>query len=499
MNKFFSLIIAGVLCTSNVLAQSFKDYYTPVDGLKKETLKSELSKLLNKHQVFSYASLWDHYPYTDGCLDNEDQVFDMYSTEEFYFSKHPTSAMNKEHVVPQSWWGKGAKYGIYTDLFNVYPSEQRANSAKSNYPVGIVDSDTSFKNERCKVGTSKNSGGAGKVFEPCDEFKGDFARIYFYDATCYQNVNWESNAAAFHKGVNTYPTLESWILPILLEWNRKDPPSEWEKVRNERVFAEQGNRNAFIDFPQLAEYIWGDSIDYDWNLASAVPYSINGTTSGNNGDDPIIDPTPDPGPVPPLPHPTQEAIKKDIIFDYDFSDINEGKNTTSGGANTPWNEANDFIVSMNTCYKAGGAVKLGTGSKSGSITTVPVNAEAGSALIIEIEVKGWSKVEGKLLVSIDGAEAKTIEYNATMSDDFEVCTVTFTNIPKANPSVTIATSDKRAFVNAIRIYDAVPSITGIETIKTVNDSDIIYNLRGQKVNADYKGIVIMNGKKTILE
>ena len=94
MNKFFSLIIAGVLCTSNVLAQSFKDYYTPVDGLKKETLKSELSKLLNKHQVFSYASLWDHYPYTDGCLDNEDQVFDMYSTEEFYFSKHPTSAMS---------------------------------------------------------------------------------------------------------------------------------------------------------------------------------------------------------------------------------------------------------------------------------------------------------------------------------------------------------------------------------------------------------------------
>ena len=274
MNKFFSLIIAGVLCTSNVLAQSFKDYYTPVDGLKKETLKSELSKLLNKHQVFSYASLWDHYPYTDGCLDNEDQVFDMYSTEEFYFSKHPTSAMNKEHVVPQSWWGKGAKYGIYTDLFNVYPSEQRANSAKSNYPVGIVDGDASFKNERCKVGTSKNSGGAGKVFEPCDEFKGDFARIYFYDATCYQNVNWASNAAAFHKGVNTYPTLESWILPILLEWNRKDPPSEWEKVRNERVFAEQGNRNAFIDFPQLAEYIWGDSIDYITN-SEKTEFSID--------------------------------------------------------------------------------------------------------------------------------------------------------------------------------------------------------------------------------
>ena len=499
MNKFLSLILAGVLCTSNVLAQSFKTYYNDADGLKKEQLKHTLGKLMNKHTVFSYSSLWDHYPYTDGCLDNENQVFDMYSTGEFFFSKSPTTMMNKEHVVPQSWWGKGAKYGIYTDLFNVYPSEQRANSAKSNYPVGIVDGQVSFKNERCKVGTSKNSGGAGKVFEPCDEFKGDFARIYFYDATTYANVNWESNAAAFHKGVNAYPTLEDWIIPILLEWNRMDPPSEWEKVRNERVLAEQGNRNAFIDFPQLAEYIWGDSIDYTWNLAEAVPYSINGTTSGNI-DDPFIDPTPDPDPEPgPTPGPVDEIEKKGIIFDYDFSDITEGKNTTSGGANTPWNEANDFIVSMNTCYKAGGAVKLGTGSKSGSITTVPVNAEAGSALIIDIEVKGWSKVEGKLLVSIDGAEAQPIEYSATMNDAFEVCTVTFTDIPKANPSVTIATSDKRAFVNAIRVYEAAPRTTGIESTERSNRSAVMYNLSGQKVNGNYKGIVINNGKKVIVK
>ena len=154
---------------------------------------------------------------------------------------------------------------------------------------------------------------------------------------------------------------------------------------------------------------------------------------------------------------------------------------------------------MNTCYKAGGAVKLGTGSKSGSITTVPVNAEAGSALIIDIEVKGWSKVEGKLLVSIDGAEAKAIEYSATMNDVFEVCTVTFTDIPKANPSVTIATSDKRAFINAIRVYEAAPRTTGIESTERSNRPAVMYNLSGQKVNGNYKGIVIKNGKKVIVK
>ena len=86
-----------------------------------------------------------------------------------------------------------------------------------------------------------------------------------------------------------------------------------------------------------------------------------------------------------------------------------------------------------------------------------------------------------------------------MSDDFEVCTVTFTDIPKANPSVTIATSDKRAFVNAIRVYEAAPRTTGIESTERSNRSAVMYNLSGQKVNGNYKGIVIKNGKKVIVK
>lgn len=500
MNKTLSLILAGALCVSSALAQPFKKYYTPVDGLQKEALKTALSKLLLNHHVFSYSSLWDHYPATDGCIDNKNQVYDMYSTGTFYFSQSPTQSMNKEHVVPQSWWGKGAKYGIYTDLFNVLPSEQQANSAKSNYPLGIVDGTVSFKNERCKVGTSSKSGGADRVFEPCDEFKGDFARIYFYDATCYQNVNWESNAAAFHKGVNTYPTFDEWIIPMLLEWNRMDPPSEWEKIRNERVFDEQGNRNAFIDFPQLAEYIWGDSISFTWDLAKAVPYSINGKTNGNI-DDPFDDPDPTPGSTPdPEPEPTNDDIQKDgIIYEYDFEALEEGNNTSTSGQSKTWDTTDSYLASMTNCYQAGGAAKLGTSKKNGSLTTTPVAAAQGSNIIVEIEVKGWSKIEGDIQVSISGvSEAKTIEYNAKISDVFEVKSATFTDIPQANPSVTIATSANRAFINAIRIYHASNTATGIDAVSETA-APVMYNLRGQRVNFDYKGIVIMNGKKVVLK
>ena len=44
---------------------------------------------------------------------------------------------------------------------------------------------------------------------------------------------------------------------ILLEWNKLDPVSELEIVRNDKVEKIQGNRNPFIDYAYLADSIWG--------------------------------------------------------------------------------------------------------------------------------------------------------------------------------------------------------------------------------------------------
>ena len=495
MTKFTTLIMIGLLHTSSALSQSFSSYYKSADGLKKENLKTALSELLQDHTVYTYGSLWDHYPNTDGCIDNEDKVFDMYSTGDYYFSKSPKTYMNKEHVVPQSWWGKGSTYDIYTDLFNVYPSEQSANSAKSNYPLGVVDGTVSFKNERCMVGTSSNSGGADKVFEPCDEFKGDFARIYFYDATCYQDVSWASVASAFPTGGNTYPTLESWIVPMLLEWNRLDPPSEWEKVRNERVYNEQGNRNPFIDYPQLAEYIWGDSTEYVWDVDIAVPYSINGE-SGNvvvddgnddDGNDDDVNETDD--------------VENTLIYSYHFDDLTTGNDYQSGGSSTAWNTPNDSIEEMSYCYMAGGAVRMGTSKKAGSVTTIPLNVKSGSDLVVAVEVKGWTEVEGDINVSVSGiSKSYDIEYEATMSDSYQTKYVTIDNISVSNPKITISTSEKRAFLSSILIYKQTQIETEIRNIEQEHSSSygVTYNMAGQRVDANYKGFVIRNGKKILV-
>ena len=59
---------------------------------------------------------------------------------------------------------------------------------------------------------------------------------------------------------NEYPTLNSWAVELLLKWHREDPVSQKEVDRNEIVYEYQNNRNPYIDFPDLAEYIWGTKV-----------------------------------------------------------------------------------------------------------------------------------------------------------------------------------------------------------------------------------------------
>ncbi|MCR4837048.1 MAG: endonuclease, partial [Bacteroidaceae bacterium] len=101
-----------------------------------------------------------------------------------------------------------------------------------------------------------------------DEWKGDFARTYFYMVTCYEESlpTWYTENADSYEGAkatfdgNTYPGLSTWQLSMLLKWSRQDPVDSIEIKRNEAVCVIQHNRNPFIDYPGLEEFIWGDSI-----------------------------------------------------------------------------------------------------------------------------------------------------------------------------------------------------------------------------------------------
>jgi endonuclease I len=418
----------------SAIAQPSASYYQSINGYKESGLKSQLNTILSNHTKLSYDKLWTYYekvdylPKTDAS--GQHLIMDYYSESLHYFTGNgdDPSNMNKEHVAPQSWWGGGTNNGVGSDLFQVLPSEAQANSNKSNFQLGVVSGTPSTSNARMKTGYDKTG---QMVFEPCDEYKGDFARIYFYVATCYPDVEWvdynsSNNNTAFTK--EDYPTLNANMTEMLLEWHQNDPVSEWEITRNNRVEKEQKNRNPFIDYPNLAFYIWGDKTTEAFDLSTQTLYKFSDET-----DEEFYYP----------------AIKQEEnLFVEPFSDITSGNDTDTGGSSTLWN-GNSNITSVNTVYQAGGAVRLGTGSKPGSLTTRQITFDGGK-LILEIDVKGWTTVEGKLNVSVNGGTTKSYSYTAKMSDDYETVHIELENVPK-NPYFTISTSAKRCFITEIRV------------------------------------------------
>ena len=272
-----------------VIAFAQKEYYTNIDGVKGGAdLKNALYNLIKNHKKINYGSgeskTWGAFYTTDAVVENgKRRVLDMYSNEKRYFGSKGSavSGMNIEHSVPKSWWG-GTQNNAYCDLHHLNPSDQNANSRKSNYPLGEI-TNPSWDNGVTFVGKANIDGSSQNAFEPCDEYKGDFARTYMYMFTCYQDFTWKTTQMNYAN--STYPTLKPWAVKLLLKWHKQDPVSEKEVNRNNAVYAVQGNRNPFVDYPQLADYVWGDSINYVFHLTGEVEDGNGGNGSNPGGDD----------------------------------------------------------------------------------------------------------------------------------------------------------------------------------------------------------------------
>lgn len=256
-----------LLATCVAVAEMPRDYYPDnLVGRNKGDLKTELHKLLKEHRRIEYGSKGTWVVFRESDVRADGTVWDMYSNIVRYFqSSGATPGMNIEHSVPKSWWGDDYPYTVdgSFDLHHLVPSDADANSAKSNYILGEVTGTVKFDNGVSKVGYDAVS--RLNVYEPADEYKGDFARMYMYFVTCYQDYTWRSAGTNMFV-TGSYPTLNSYSQELLLRWHRQDPVSEKELNRNNAVYSFQYNRNPFIDYPQMAEYIWGDSTEYAFNF-----------------------------------------------------------------------------------------------------------------------------------------------------------------------------------------------------------------------------------------
>ena len=245
------------------------DYYERAQSTRDSVLKAKLGEIIFCGVRYKYGSgrrkSWHGFFFTDrDTITNE--VLDMYSNNHRYFNPLDTTAsvggFDIEHMLPKSGWG-GTVNEAYCDLYHLVPGDYSANRSKSNHAPG-VPTDTTFWNGSFTTGNvSVEVNGTSttiKVFCPADEYKGDFARAYFYIATCYgDSLKWEETGEPETAMTNEgWQEFQPWLRDLLVAWHRMDPVSDKELKRAIEVNKIQGNRNPFIDYPELVEYIWGN-------------------------------------------------------------------------------------------------------------------------------------------------------------------------------------------------------------------------------------------------
>lgn len=286
------VLLSSVMPALPILAQIPEGYYSSLKGKKGAELKTAVYEIIKKANVLSYGSGTGHtwYGFWDTDRNAEGYFIDRYSSQSDWVKSTSKGAigagMNIEHSFPKSWWG-GSKNQAYQDLYNLMPCKSKINSTKSNYPMGEVVSGD-IGNGWTKVG---NGSDGNKYWEPADPWKGDFARGYMYMATTYQDLSWKGNSALQILQQGAYPTLQKWAYTLYIKWAKADKPDALEIKRNNDVSKIQGNRNPYVDFPNLMEYIWGDSTDVAFNPETTVKSSsyVNGEGGGS------VDPDPNPG------------------------------------------------------------------------------------------------------------------------------------------------------------------------------------------------------------
>lgn len=275
--RFALISILLSLLYTFALAQVPDGYYSSAEGKSGAELKTALYNIIKGHTDFGYGGLYTTYVTSDNIvIDGQNRVYDMYSfkadgTAPYYFTNLASSSQqcggsysaegdcyNREHTMPQSWFNEASP--MKNDAHHVVPTDGKVNGIRSNYPHAEVGTASTTTKNGSKLGSCSTSGYSGTVFEPIDEFKGDFARMYLYMATRYEDLidGWSGNGSASSiLAGNKYPAYKAWYVALLLKWNEQDPVSSKEQVRNEAIYDRQGNRNPFIDNPDYAEMIWG--------------------------------------------------------------------------------------------------------------------------------------------------------------------------------------------------------------------------------------------------
>jgi len=272
-------------------SQLDESYYDLVDNSSKEALRETLHQVISTdtkkvpyddgkghvEDAYYYLDLIEHDPRSE---DNQDYVYCLLTGKMLPgrsgFGSSGTNVWNREHI-----WAK--KYGfptgynnndnsaIFSDLNNLRAADYSANSAMHNdrqyndvlNPLKVDD----YGNKRDEL-----------YYEPRESAKGDIARIIMYmdiryegdilsdgyDLVIVENY-YGSELEKNYEYTNKVGYMS--VLSTLLKWHLEDPVDDYERMRNDKVFGIQNNRNPFIDHPEYANLIYGTNYQNGYSVS----------------------------------------------------------------------------------------------------------------------------------------------------------------------------------------------------------------------------------------
>ena len=360
---------------------------------------------------------------------------------------------------------------MFTDLTMLIPTDAYVNQRRSNNPYGVCVGGYTYVNDtlgvsmKGRLGKSTYNGYTSTVFEPDDEYKGDFARIYFYMVTCYKSdvANWPG-CDQLDYAKNKYKAFSDWSIQLLMEWHRADPVSTKEISRNDSVYSHQGNRNPFVDHPVLAEHIWGTKQHVAWTgedvpvdpFEKEVPIMLS-------VDETAVQPAAFRADWTAVDNISSYTLKVNriaapgeeiatLLMTENFSNVVANEDGTNDiGTNLDNYTDNPGWSGYKVYPAANNSVKVGTGSVAGYLTSPEL--ELDNTVTVVVNAKSWVNGKGvsdgsSVIVSC-GDVSETVELSTEPTD----YTVVLKGCEADNVKFAMTAPAKRFYISHVDIYN----------------------------------------------
>ena len=274
-------------------------YYASLEGLSGAALKQAVQNIIANPSVVrlhSYADIWEILKTSDQNPMNSGQIWEIYleqpmSKIDQQQSSSIVGKWNREHIFCQSRGGfvvanndSADGIGVWTstsaastvdgvsDAHHIRAVNGQENSSRNNKNYGTVNSATVY------AGATGTQG----------SWRGDVARACFYMAVRFESLNVVNGDPVELSSGN--PSYQIGDLATLLTWHTTDSRDDFEKNRNNYIYTWQMNRNPFIDYPSLVDYIFGANFGQPWysTLSTQIPIDTRVAVYQNPATDYLI-------------------------------------------------------------------------------------------------------------------------------------------------------------------------------------------------------------------